>query len=416
MKETNFKSSPLGQIPHDWDIVKLDDIASLFGRIGFRGYNTSDLVPKGQGAITLSPSNMKDCAMDYSKCTYISWEKYEESPEIKIFDDDILMVKTGSTYGKVALVRSLPSAATINPQLVVFKKLKCDSKFLASLLSRGAFQSQIETITSGGAIPTMSQAKILELNVALPIKSEQERISKVLSDIDKLIDTTEELLQKKRDIKQGTMQVLLTGKRRLPGFSKPWNKVDFRDIYKNASEGGTPNTNITSYYLNGDIPFAKIEDTSSKYIDHCNTHITASGLSNSSAWLIPPQSIILTNGATIGNVAINRIPITTKQGILGIVIKSNFDVEFLYYLLSSNQFLEELHARENGGTFATVILKNIDTIPLVLPNDILEQQAIALVLSDMDKEIEALESNLSKFQSLREGMMQQLLTGKIRLI
>ncbi len=115
MKETNFKPSPLGPIPHDWELKELHEILSLFGRIGFRGYNATDLVAEGQGAITLSPSNMRDGAMDFTKCTYISWNKYEESPEIKIFENDILMVKTGSTYGKTALVEHLPSPATITP-------------------------------------------------------------------------------------------------------------------------------------------------------------------------------------------------------------------------------------------------------------------------------------------------------------
>ena len=81
-------------LPSNWRWVRLEEVASIYGRIGFRGYTTQDLVSEGDGAITLSPSNIVDAKMDYSSCTYISWQKYEESPEIKIKNDDILLVKT----------------------------------------------------------------------------------------------------------------------------------------------------------------------------------------------------------------------------------------------------------------------------------------------------------------------------------
>jgi len=91
------------EVPESWEWCMLSDTCDIFGRIGFRGYTKEDLVPY-DGAITLSPSNIVEGSMNYEKCSYISWEKYEESPEIKINDGDILLVKTGSSYGKCALV------------------------------------------------------------------------------------------------------------------------------------------------------------------------------------------------------------------------------------------------------------------------------------------------------------------------
>ena len=98
----------MGEIPEHWEVKRIRHVAQIFGRIGYRGYKTTDLVPKGEGAITISPSNMKAYHMEYENCTYLSWEKYEESPEIMIYNDDILFVKTGSTYGKVSFVENLP--------------------------------------------------------------------------------------------------------------------------------------------------------------------------------------------------------------------------------------------------------------------------------------------------------------------
>ena len=416
MIETKFKLEKGYTIPEEWEVIPLHQTATVFGRIGFRGYTVADLVPELQGAISLSPSNIQNGIMDYSKLTYLSWAKYEESPEIKIYNGDILFVKTGSTYGKSAYVENLPWPSTINPQFVVFKKIKCNARVLSCLLTQKKFKEQIESITSGGAIPTMSQAKLMTCLIPLPTPAEQKRIATALSDIDDLISSMRKLIEKKKNIKTGVMQELLSGKKRLKGFSGDWKEEYFSSLYSYASEGGTPSTSNKEFYERGNIPFVKIEDTTNKYIYSTNSYINEKGLNNSSAWIVPTNSIILTNGATIGNVSINKIEVSTKQGILGIKVRPNYDVEFLYYLFSSYAFQKELHIRESGGTFATVILKSLNTIPMLLPPTKAEQEAIAKVLSDMDAEIEQLEMRLTKYEDIKQGMMQQLLTGKIRLI
>lgn len=246
--------------------------------------------------------------------------------------------------------------------------------------------------------------------------SEQQAIAEALNDIDGLIAVLDKKIAKKRLIKQGAMQELLTGKKRLPGFSDPWVEKKFSDLYRYASEGGTPDTNNVRFYANGDIPFVKIEDTETKYIESCNSFITSEGINNSSAWIVPVNSIIYTNGATIGNVSINKIPVATKQGILGIIPSSIINLEFMYYLLLSQNFKREVDSRQAKGTFATIVLKSLDEILIYLPPNQMEQIAIATILSDMDKEIVDLEAKRDKYRLLKSGMMQKLLTGQIRLI
>ena len=119
---------------------------------------------------------------------------------------------------------------------------------------------------------------------------------------------------------------------RFKGYADAWEQRKVEDIYISAAEGGTPDTNHSEFY-GEDIPFVKIEDTENKYIVETQSYISKKGLLNSSAWLVPPNSIIFTNGATVGNVAINRCNVATKQGILGIILKKSFDIEFVYYLL-----------------------------------------------------------------------------------
>jgi type I restriction enzyme S subunit len=128
MKKTGIEWSP--EAPDGWKITRIKRVGSIFGRIGFRGYTVQDIVMEGEGALTLSPSNIQNHIFDVSKCVYLSWNKYHESPEIQIFINDIIIVKTGSTIGKIALVTECSEKMTINPQLVVLKKVKEDAKYL----------------------------------------------------------------------------------------------------------------------------------------------------------------------------------------------------------------------------------------------------------------------------------------------
>ncbi|MCQ2321308.1 MAG: restriction endonuclease subunit S [Bacteroidales bacterium] len=160
-----------------WKKKTIKDVCSVFGRIGYRGYTRNDLVDNAvDGAITLSPSNIVDNEMVYDKVTYISWFKYEESPEIMIFDDDILLVKTGSSYGKCALVRNLPHKATINPQFVVLKNININRRFLNYYLRTPYSKARFDEFVSGTAIPTFSQANLGNMTITFPSMEDQQSI------------------------------------------------------------------------------------------------------------------------------------------------------------------------------------------------------------------------------------------------
>lgn len=187
----------------DSGMIRLKYVADIFGRIGFRGYTEQDLVDENEGAITLSPSNIQNMKMDYSKCSFLTWQKYFESPEIKIKNGDVLFVKTGSTYGKVGYVENLPMEATINPQLVVFKNISMNSKLLFYMLQMSFVKDQCELAVVGGTIPTMSQVKIGNIYIPFPSLVEQQRIAEFLdrecgkidglkADIQAQIDTLEQ--------------------------------------------------------------------------------------------------------------------------------------------------------------------------------------------------------------------------------
>ena len=176
------------EIPQGWEWCRLRDLCTVFGRIGFRGYTRNDIVEKGFGAITLSPSNMQDNGnMNYSVVSYISWKKYEESPEIKVKANDVLIVKTGSSYGKTCIIRDLPEMATINPQIAVLKYSFVNNQWLTYFLNAPFAQEQFRKYVIGTSIPTFSQEKLSSTLLPLPPQNEQEHLTKKLSLLDKCI-------------------------------------------------------------------------------------------------------------------------------------------------------------------------------------------------------------------------------------
>lgn len=217
MKESGVES--IGRIPIGWKIKKLKYVMRSFGRIGFRGYGTKDIVDEGQGAITLSPSNIQESSMDYSKRTYLSWNKYYESPEIMIENGDVLMVKTGSSYGKCAIVKNMPMECTINPQLVVFKEHTEMPEYLAYCFQTSFAKFFINTSVIGGTIPTISQEKINNYVFPFPMKSEQQQIVTYLDSemqrFDSAISNCQRQITLLQERKQIIINEVVTGKVRV---------------------------------------------------------------------------------------------------------------------------------------------------------------------------------------------------------
>ncbi len=205
------------EISIDFDITKLKKICRINGRIGFRGYTQADLVSEGEGAITLSPSNFNEMKMNYEKCSYLTWEKYEESPEIQINNNDILFVKTGSSYGKSCLVRDLPMEATINPQMIVLKNISINVEYLQYYLQSNVLSIQVERSVVGGTIPTIAQEKIGNYLIIVPSIKEQNDIVNYLNEkcneINQLINLKLKTIEELEEYKKSLIYEYVTGKK-----------------------------------------------------------------------------------------------------------------------------------------------------------------------------------------------------------
>lgn len=180
------------------ETVLLDEICNIKGRIGFRGYTRDDQVEEGKGALSLSPGNIVNGKMDYSSSTFITWYKYEESPEIKIYNNDVIFCKTGSTVGKVAIVENLPYKATINPQLVVLKDITIDFRYLAYYLATFPLQSKVKALAGVGSVPNISQSKLGSLEIPIPSSNEQQRIVSILDTFEASITNLEAQLAQRQ--------------------------------------------------------------------------------------------------------------------------------------------------------------------------------------------------------------------------
>ncbi|PZW99439.1 type I restriction modification DNA specificity protein [Pseudomonas sp. 478] len=253
------------------------------------------------------------------------------------------------------------------------------------------------------------------LKIVVPPLSEQKAIAQALSDTDVLIESLDQLLTKKRQIKQGTMQELLTGQRRLPGFSGGWKKKRLAQL-ADIRSGGTPSTSQSEYW-DGDILWCTPTDITGlnghKYLSDTNRKITSLGLSVSSTELIPENSIVMTSRATIGECAINLLPLCTNQGFKNFIPFDGVDIEFLYYLLSAQK--QKFISLCGGSTFLEIGKSQLAIYEVRVP-ELKEQTAIATILSAMDEGIVTLETQLQKARHLKQGMMQELLTGRIRLV
>ncbi len=174
----------------EWKEVRLGNVCEIYGRIGFRGYTTNDLVdtPK-EGAISLSPKNIINGELNLEQCTYIKWDKYYESPEIMINPNEIVITKTGSSVGRTTFVRRIVHPMTLNPQLVVLKNISENAEFLSYYIKSALFQSVLKSIVVGSAIPTLSQKNLANIMINVPKEVEdQRRIASILSSLDRKIE------------------------------------------------------------------------------------------------------------------------------------------------------------------------------------------------------------------------------------
>ncbi len=411
--KAGFKKTEIGEIPEEWTVRQLGDkdvSTIVMGQSPpSSSYNTS-----GKGLPFLQGN------ADFG-VLYPTPRVYCTKP-LKLSETGDILISVRAPVGelnissfKCIIGRGL--AAVRNVQRNTY------GKYLYYYMKNGI--DRLKASSTGSTFKAVGRDPMMKFKIALPSLPEQQKIAEILSDTDSLIESLDKLISKKRNIKQGLMKTLLTRgightkfkETEIGEIPEEWECVTLGDpkISTITRAGGTPLRSVRKYYENGNIPFVKIEDmvVSGKYLTDTDEKITDEGVRNSSAWVIQPDSILYSMYASYGEVSINKLPVATNQAILSIIPnKYQIDVNYLYYQLKQLKSNLKKYLRSTTQNNLNANIVKALKIPFA---PLLEQQKIAEILSDADKEIEVLEQKRYKYEMLKTGMMQQLLTGGIRV-
>jgi type I restriction enzyme S subunit len=398
------------RLPKDWDEVTLAEIGAFknginkgsdsFGH-GFPFVNLMDVfgVTEINDTATLGLIN----SSEIERRTY------------DLREGDVLFVRSSVKPTGVGLstlvVRSLPDTVFSGFLLRFRSDSRLANSFKAYLFSEAGFRSRVIGASTVSANTNINQRSLGSLTVRFPrSKAEQESIAEALSDADDLIATLERLIAKKQAIKQGMMQQLLTGKTRLPGFTAPWGTTTIGDACITFS-GGTPSTAHPEYYR-GKIPWIASGDLNKYRIESVDGRISHLGLKRSAAKLVPAGTpLIALYGATAGVTAMTQIEGAINQAVLAMVPRK-IDTEFLFQWLSANRGpIIDRYTQGGQPNLSGAIVRSIE-VPLPDP---IEQRRIGGALRELDRLLATLVRRLRKAKAVKQGMMQELLTGRTRL-
>lgn len=412
--KSGYKMTEVGVIPEDWEVKELGDITKDMSDGPFGSNLKSCHYTNNKEVRIIQLSNIGTDGWSDNNRKYTTYKHLDTIRRCEVKSGNLVIAKM-MPAGRAIICPSTDAAYVLSSDAVRVNLLECVNNDYAFYCTKsGYYLSQIAENTQGSTRARTSIKKLRNILFCMPDVKEQVAIAAALSDVDSLISALTKKIEKKKAIKQGLMQQLLTGKKRLPGFGEKWVEIELGQ-HSIMNSGGTPLTANPEYY-GGKIPFLSINDITNagKFIYETEKTITEEGLKNSSARLFKKGTIMYAMYASVGKCAITKIRISCSQAILGINVDSTLDADFLYYYLVSIQ--DDVLNYGQTGTQTNLSKQIISSFILNVPSSKAEQTAIANILSDCDSEIAALEEKRDKYKEIKQGMMQQLLTGKIRLI
>lgn len=376
--------SEFKNLPSEWKVMRLEKVAPLQ-----RGYDLpTDNIKEGLYPVVYSNGILRF------------------HNEFKAKAPGVITGRSG-TIGKVVYVEE--DYWPHNTSLWVTNFYDNNPKFIYYMY----INLNLARFSAGSGVPTLNRNDIHAQTIPLPPLDEQKKIAEILSTWDEAINLNINLIENKKRFKKALMQNLLTAKIRFPEFKDEWKETKLKDICVKMRSGGTPKSTNKKFY-NGNIPFVKINDMTlgGKYIYDTQVKITEEGLENSSAWLVPKNSLIYSMYASFGFVSINKIEVATSQAMMCIVPNlSKVALEYLYYFL--DDFQKDVRSFVETGTQGNLNAEIVKNFKIKLPN-LKEQQKIAEVLTAFDDEINLLNLKLENLKKQKQGLMQKLLSGKVR--
>lgn len=420
-----YKQTEAGLIPNDWECVPVGQLVAegvlakpLDGNHGEIHPKSGDFVSFGIPFVMAN--NVRGGSVDLNDCAFIRKEQADSLLKGFSLTGDVLLTHK-ATIGQTAVVGDIPyDYIMLTPQVTYYRITdpeRMSNFYLRQFFEGNSFQRVLQAMSGGGTRSYIGITAQLDLTIAFPRQvTEQRTIATALSDVDALLAKLDQLIAKKRDIKQAAMQQLLTRQTRLPGYSGVWETKAIKNIVQIPVTDGP---HLTPDFLDDGIPFLSVNNLVNNKIDLNDLRFISRADHEIFSQKCRPRrgDVLLGKAASVGKVAIVDLDIEFNiwSPIALIRVGGGNVPRFIYYQLQSNDLLRQITLLTNSSSQGNIGMGDIEKLTLPLPSKE-EQAEIAKVLSDMDADIAALEFRRDKTRALKQGMMQELLTGRIRLV
>lgn len=410
--KSGYVLTELGELPQEWQVVEMGTIGNFRKGKGIRKDEASsgDIPCIRYGEIYTHHDNVIT--------TFNSWisdSVAETSQKLKF--GDILFACSGETKADIGKCAAFVSNAVsyAGGDIIILSPKNANSYFLGYLFNSPIISKQKAQRGQGDAVVHISASALSSINVPLPSKrSEQEAIATALSDMDSLISGLDQLIAKKRNIKQAAMQQLLTGQTRLPGFSGEWEVRRLGEVAALKSGYSFKSSTYTEFGNYKVVTIANVQDGYMS-IDECNKIASIPDDIQIHQRLYRDDILISMTG-NVGRVC----RVTSDDCLLnqrvGKLVPLSISDNFIFHVVSQRRFLVSMGTKAKGGAQGNLSVSDITEFEFSAPSEYAEQIAIAAALSDIETELNTLEASREKARQLKQGMMQELLTGRIRLL
>jgi type I restriction enzyme, S subunit len=415
-------------VSNDWSEVALGEHAYVKARIGWRGLSSNEYTESG--AYLIAGTHIKGARIEWEKCDHIDEFRYEESPEIQLKEHDVVISKDG-TIGRLGYVENMPGPATINGTMMLIRP---DStfypKFVYFYLQGDKFQKIIKEKTSGSSVPHIFQRDMVTLLVPRPPLSEQQKVSSILSSVDDVIEKTRTQIDKLKDLKIGMMQELWskgvgaggvphTEFKESPVGRIPitWNVFPLEQLVR-ADRTITYGIVQAGPHYEAGVPYIRVSDMTRR-------HLSLDGMLRTSPEIakkykrssVSPGDIVYALRGVIGHVHVVPPELdgaNLTQGTARLSPNDSVHARYLLWAMKSPSVQLQNDLEAKGSTFKEVTLASLRKLQIAIPS-LDEQSKIASIMDSIERKLHGSEDKLEHLQSLKKALMQDLLTGKVRV-
>lgn len=419
-----YKKTAIGAVPSEWDVLPFGKVFRTLSNNTLSrdqlNYDSGSIKDIHYGDILILFPEVLDCSRD--DIPYVNNNASISGQPLQ--DGDIIISDTAEdeTVGKAVEVSNRANTNIVAGLHTIpcrVKNGKFASGWLGYFINSHYYHDQLIPYIHGTKVSSIARESLADTYIVVPPYDEQKKVVAALADISRLISESEKLIAKYQAMKLGCLQHMFPRKGqtepdiRLPGFTGNWDQHKLEDIFIKGGSGGTPAVNCSDYY-NGDIPFLAISDINGRDITTIAKSITEIGLQNSAAWKVPCGAIALAMYASVGKVGILTIEAATSQAFFNMVFPNNTVRNFVYYCLNKAEIEHAWEPYISTGTQRNLNAEKVKQFLILCPSEP-EMKQISDLLWHFDNLITLHQRKREKYKMIKQGMIEDLLTGKVRL-